>query len=97
MIASWIEENEITQVQSQKDISEVQRPLCRQDRAAGEGQLGVASETYLRGVVAARKIKDRLAQEIGYFRDAISGKTAPFLWVLGKWAPPPVDNAAKTN
>jgi hypothetical protein len=28
MIASWTEENEITQVQSQKDISEVQQPLC---------------------------------------------------------------------
>src|SRR5258706_11923461 len=29
MIASWIEQGEITQVQSQKDISEVQQPLCR--------------------------------------------------------------------
>jgi hypothetical protein len=29
MIASWIEENEITQVQSHKDISEEQQPCVR--------------------------------------------------------------------
>jgi len=34
MIASWTEENEITQVQSQKAISEVQQPLCFRETSA---------------------------------------------------------------
>src|SRR5579864_4442499 len=34
MIASWTEENEITQVQSRKDISEVHQPLCFPETSA---------------------------------------------------------------
>ena len=44
MIASWIEQSEITQVQSQKDISEVQQPLCVWKRRELGQQVCTASE-----------------------------------------------------
>ena len=74
MIASWIEENEITQVQSQKDISEVQQPLCRSG-SGGEGRGNTRSVSGLVGLVKAphEKARNFSDQEDGYFRHAISG------------------------